>query len=81
MQVEMVCSERFEFIPFLADLRDVFITLHQQYSPQKRKLYHHLTCAIVSFPNHIWQKLVLEQLWQDTNATSTVITQGQHLRT
>ncbi|KAF8716015.1 hypothetical protein AX14_012498 [Amanita brunnescens Koide BX004] len=27
-------------------LRDVFIALHQQYSPKKRKLHPHLTCAI-----------------------------------
>ncbi|KAF8621238.1 hypothetical protein AX15_007950 [Amanita polypyramis BW_CC] len=27
-------------------LRDVFIALHHQYSPKKRKLYPHLTCAI-----------------------------------
>lgn len=36
-----------DFYRFFADLLDVFVSLHQQYSPKKRKLHPHLTCAVV----------------------------------
>jgi hypothetical protein len=74
----MVCSVRFEYNIPCTDLRDVFIALHQQYSPKKRKMYPHLTCAIVSLLDYFSHWLILWQRWQDTNATSSVITQGQH---
>ncbi len=57
----LVCSVRFEYnIPW-TDLRDVFIALHQQYSPKKRKMYPHLTCAIVSLLVYFSHWLIL---WQ-----------------
>jgi len=34
--------------PVAKYLLDVFVSLHQQYSPKKRKLHPHITCAVVS---------------------------------
>ncbi|KAK2465615.1 hypothetical protein APHAL10511_002507 [Amanita phalloides] len=52
-------------------LRDVFVALHQQYSPKKRKMYPHLTCAIdthatSSVINQV-QDLVLVKLLAQSN--------------
>ena len=46
------------FFPSL-DLLDVFVSLHQQYSPKQRKVHPHLTCAVVSHHPLLIESLII----------------------
>ncbi len=55
------------------DLLSVFVSLHQQYSPKKRKVHPHLTCAVVSNCHNVICEDILWQWSQDMKATSSII--------
>jgi hypothetical protein len=59
------------------DLSDAFATINHTYSPRKRKMHRHVTCAIVrSLPRHHLTLLIDIYPFislQDTKATSVVI--------